>query len=317
MLGSDAKTETPHDHHGEVVGRKQVPLSVQAITQALAIQGVSASEKLLLLVLANYAGPDDTCFPSHRRLAAEGCLSERTVVRLLQSLEDRGLIRREARTRHDGSRSTDLIALRLGGDMVSGGGDTMSGGTDTVSPRSCQDVRGVVSPCQGGTDTMSPLTTFEPLPEPLEEPSGEPPTAREGALGGVVDQPIAVVETKPKAPSKRKVAPTMAEVDAFTELWRIYPRRVAKEAAITAYIAASRAGADPDEVLAGARAYAAERAGKDPDKTAHASTWLNGKRWLDEASPNFTPSPQQRSRQPWSALDQAIEGLDFEYGDHR
>ena len=140
-------------------------MSVQAITIALKLQGVTASEKLVLFVLANYADEAMRSFASMRKLSLDTSMSERTVQRTIKVLEDRGLLSRVARVRPDGSRSTDIITLHLdGGDKVTGGGDT-------VAPGGVNDDGGVVSQGQGGGVMVSPLTTFEPSLEPSEEPS--------------------------------------------------------------------------------------------------------------------------------------------------
>lgn len=79
--------------------------------------------------------------------------------------------------------------------------------------------------------------------------------------------------------------------DGFDEFWTAYPRRKnsSKADARKAYIRALKAGADPTTILAGANTYARDRNGHDQQYTAHASTWLNGKRWEtqhDEPAPN-------------------------------
>jgi len=123
-------------------------MSVQALSGALAIRGVSSSEKLLLLVLANYADEHLRSFPSHRRLAEDTGLTERTILSLMKALEGRGILSRQERRRADRSRSTDLITLHLGGEMV--------------SPRGEDVAPGVGKYTAGGGEMVSPPTTFEP-----------------------------------------------------------------------------------------------------------------------------------------------------------
>lgn len=69
--------------------------------------------------------------------------------------------------------------------------------------------------------------------------------------------------------------------DEFEEFWGIYPRRVAKLAALKAFTKARKI-ASLDDILAGARRYAAERANEDQQFTAHPASWLNAGRWMDE-----------------------------------
>jgi hypothetical protein len=69
------------------------------------------------------------------------------------------------------------------------------------------------------------------------------------------------------------------EEPLFEGFWLVYPRKVGKGAARKAYRHALKR-ASHAEILAGAKAYAASK--PDSQFTAHASTWLNADRWLDE-----------------------------------
>lgn len=137
----------------------------------------------------------------------------------------------------------------------------------------------------------------------------EPSDAGAGRQLALVEPPA-----KPKGKAKAKTAPTSAEQIEFDAFWAVYPRRVAKQPALEAWIDAVRSGASANDIVSGAQAYAGDRAGKDPDKTAHAATWLNAKRWTDEvtAPPPHGFNDNRPVRQGWSATDQAIEGFDWE-----
>lgn len=128
----------------------------------MVIRGVSASEKLLLLVLANYANESMSCWPSHKRLSDDACLSQRTVLTLLRSLEEKRIISRRERQREDGSRTTDVITMHFSGEVV-------SPPPETISPRGEAGDTGVGKQLQGGGEMVSPLTTFEPSPKPSDE----------------------------------------------------------------------------------------------------------------------------------------------------
>lgn len=85
-------------------------MSNEAINWAFR-QKVPSTEKFVLVVLADYADEEGSCFPGQKRIAEKVGGSERTVRRSLKSLEARGLIRRERRSRGDGSRSSDRYVL--------------------------------------------------------------------------------------------------------------------------------------------------------------------------------------------------------------
>lgn len=74
-----------------------------------------------------------------------------------------------------------------------------------------------------------------------------------------------------------------ADSAVFNLFWNIYPRKVAKQAAFKAFVKALETTA-LDVILDGARRYA-EDPNRTPTFTAHAATWLNAQRWLDEPLP--------------------------------
>lgn len=74
----------------------------------------------------------------------------------------------------------------------------------------------------------------------------------------------------------------------FDDFWDIYPRKASKSDAHKAWVKATKR-ADPSLIFTAAKRYR-EDPGRDPKFTAHAATWLNGDRWLDDALP--------RSRSP-------------------
>lgn len=113
------------------------------MSAAIGTRGISPTEKLLLIALANYADADDQCWPSNRRLCADTELSERTIRNGLKSLADAGLIERHERNRENGSRSADLFTLRLwaaraagggGANGAEGGGQSLPGGGANAAP---------------------------------------------------------------------------------------------------------------------------------------------------------------------------------------
>src|SRR4051812_20929516 len=79
-----------------------------------------------------------------------------------------------------------------------------------------------------------------------------------------------------------KIKPSKAELaEAFERFWRVYPKRVAKDAAAKAFAVALKSGVDPGELITGAMRYAAERSGENPKYTKHPATWLHAGCWQD------------------------------------
>lgn len=77
--------------------------------------GLTASERHVLLEVCNRASKAGRLFPSHETLA-EGCgVSRATVVRAMARLEALGWVSKERRRRRDGTRSTDLLHVHAPG----------------------------------------------------------------------------------------------------------------------------------------------------------------------------------------------------------
>ena len=86
---------------------------------------------------------------------------------------------------------------------------------------------------------------------------------------------------------KNKPANKLADSELqqrFDNLWEQYPNKKSKPKAFTAYKKAIKEGTTDDEILKGIENYKQEIEIKRTDKQyiAHASTWFNQKRWLDE-----------------------------------
>jgi hypothetical protein len=81
-------------------------------------------------------------------------------------------------------------------------------------------------------------------------------------------------------PPKPKASAVRAAPPGFDEFWAIFPRHVAKSAAVKAFEKATNV-VGVDTIIEGAKRYR-----DDPNRsdqfTAHPSTWLNGGRWDDE-----------------------------------
>lgn len=96
--------------------------------------------------------------------------------------------------------------------------------------------------------------------------------------------------TTPKPPSE--------EHERFAEFWEIYPRKVARKAAVEKFKTAVKESGDPQKVIDGALAYAKSVNGKPLDKIAHPTTWLNQARWDDEL-PIDNAASNDRLLNPW------------------
>lgn len=82
----------------------------------------------------------------------------------------------------------------------------------------------------------------------------------------------------------------------FTEFWSVYPRRIGKGAAKTAWPTALKK-AEPVDIILGAKSFAVCCQGQDQNFIPYPATWLNAERWADEqAKPTTAPNAWMRRR---------------------
>jgi hypothetical protein len=101
--------------------------------------------------------------------------------------------------------------------------------------------------------------------------------------------PIPPKEITPPSRELRSLESSRARA-AFVEFKKIYPKRSGAQPWTPAekkFLTVCREGISPDEILAGAAAYARSEAADDPKFVAQAITWLNQKRWADDYPPRL------------------------------
>jgi hypothetical protein len=97
------------------------------------------------------------------------------------------------------------------------------------------------------------------------------------------------------APAALAAVPDPDPVDvAFEAWWSSYPRKVSKARARKAYAAAGRSAAARAAIAAGLEAQLAGLRARPMDKIPHPTTWLNQRRWEDEAE-HAVPVPSVSS----------------------
>lgn len=84
----------------------------------------------------------------------------------------------------------------------------------------------------------------------------------------------------------------MDHTAAFQAFWAVYPKRVARLAAMKAYAKALRL-ASAEQILAGVERYTQSK--PDWQQWAYPASWLNAGRWLDE--PDAQPVPRRQAAQ--------------------
>jgi hypothetical protein len=94
----------------------------------------------------------------------------------------------------------------------------------------------------------------------------------------------------------------MSMAEDFATFWNLYPKKVARLAAEKAYQRARKI-ATADEILAGLDRYR-QHMSHNPQYRPHASTWLNGGRWLDR----YDDDPPIAAGEDWFAECTRVHG---------
>jgi hypothetical protein len=160
---------------------------------------------------------------------------------------------------------------------------------------------------EGGQENpRSAETLSEGSRDPVERERGRGRGRGRGEVVPVEENSTSTDQKHTRA--KRETAPA-----GFDEFWDAYPRRTAKRAAQTAYVAAVKRGAEPAEILTATRRFATATRGTEPRFIPHPATWLNQGRYDDDPStalaiaagqgPTRVPTTTQRVQAALSLLD--------------
>lgn len=227
----------------------------------------SPTRKVLMLLVADYADEDWSCYPGQATLAERTELGERTVRRLLAELEEEGWLRRERRQRPDGYRTSDRIFI------------LRDGPSEQPATVAAPDL-----PANEAAPYRPPDAALPASVAAQEEPSVEPP----------VEPPVLFRAPATIPPPRQGHGPGWDLT--FTAFWDVYPRKAGKAAARRAWDKAlRRVHGNADVIVAGAMRYR-DDPNREPEYTAHATTWLNQDRWEDEPLPARSSSMNRTER---------------------
>ena len=149
--------------------------------------GLTASERHVLLELCNGANRFGRLFPAHETIARNVGCSRATVIRAMARLEALGWVTKERRRRRDGTRSSDM--LRVAAPTVAKAPDRIlplmavvsSTDVDKVAP--CNSVK--VAPCDTGPGQQSRTMQQQ---TPIKDSNLDPATRR-SAISPVANSP--------------------------------------------------------------------------------------------------------------------------------
>lgn len=225
---------------------------------------LTASECAVLAMLALMADEDGACWPKQGTVADRVRLHVDTVKTVLRDLHTKGLIRKEKRTRDDGSQTSSMLVMTFPpADLKSEKGGVSPPTPGRMTPKT-DEAPGAMRP--GGAGADDPPHESSPEDIPPKSPKGDLPASIRAVAGKI-----------------RDATPKAALHDASVgDIGRALKRAVDD-------------GADPDEVAAALRAYYADpdnareggRFAKAPHRMIQADRWRT---WVPDLIDAVIPS---------------------------
>lgn len=259
-------------------------LAAGYVTHSPAGDHLKASSISTLKALAFCTGKaSNACYPSIQTLQEMTGHSENTVRAALKELETLGFITRTARVGASNIYTLQIEVMRSAHRRRRWSNTYEAG--DPYTPGS--NITTTVEELDDSERPAAPAGTVEPLAE-----TPAPAT---------VDAPAPVqAELIPAAPVKKKTkkgSTTPALDEAFNEFYKdTYPRKMEPLKARRAFEKAVKNGADPREIIEGARRFAAATAAKGKNYIPYPASWLNAGGWMNEAGDiaPVEPTPWQK-----------------------
>jgi hypothetical protein len=114
-------------------------MSIECLNQALKVEGLTPTKKLILVILGNYADEKGTCYPSYGHIAKMiGLKDTKGVQKTIKEFEELGYLQIEHRTTINGGYTSNRYHLRIGmGLETPRGADTMREGV--LEPSNTKD----------------------------------------------------------------------------------------------------------------------------------------------------------------------------------
>lgn len=246
-------------------------LAAGYVTHSPAGEPLTTAQMATLKALAFCTGEhSNACYPAVQTLREMTAVSVNTIRAALKDLEAMGFITRTRRAGTSTVYTLQIDAMRAVHRRRRWANTTTAGDPYTV------------------TDTV---TVVEELP--IEEQAvnvkrinfAEAPVA--ATAPATEDAPAPVQAELIPAPAKKKTKKgdtTPALDEAFEEFYyRSYPRRMEPLKARRAFEKAVKNGADPRDIIDGARSFAAATAAKGKTYIPYPASWLNAGGWMNNA----------------------------------
>lgn len=238
-------------------------MSHKATNWAIEQRGLKPTAKVVLFHLADRHNPDNGCFPSQERLAADCEISRSSLNKQLAVLEARGLLRRIQRRSETTKRQ---LSTRYVFPFEDGFDDVPPAPTPVEDkPKDPAPQLGLELPCPDSGHGAVSSFDAKPCPENDESRVQNLDT-------NLVREPL-------REPC---VCGDGADIEkGFREFWEIYPRNRDLAKSKDLFDKAVQSGVRINVILNAANRYRAENAGNKAMYLAYADNWLDARRWED------------------------------------
>jgi len=256
-------------------------------------QGLTTTQKLVLLRLADSADDDGYCWPSHRLIALDVGIKDRALRYVLRDLEALGHLTIEARQRQNGAQSSNGYRLALEAQSVA----TPPGNQLPPPPGNQLPPEDPVRknpPGEEDPPVAVPKTAHRHPPSGGGQAASAPsePQAAGNLTFDASFGPGKAGTESGATPNSGGPPPGKHERNSngFESFWEAYPRKVGKGQARKAWLKLRPDRELQGVILAAVRAQSVAGAQLERGKSSsdgrsvvpHPSTWLNGQRWEDE-----------------------------------
>lgn len=240
-----------------------------------------------LKALAFCTGTHSTaCYPSVRTLQEMTGHSARTIRAALNDLEEIGFITRAARAGTSTVYALQIDVMRAHHRRRRWTETRDTGNPYTSDPNAVTVVNEI--PVEEQSVNVKRINFAEASVEAPEPPATEPVPAP------VQDE---LIPAAPVKKTKKRSTTTAALDEEFDEFYkRAYPRKMEPLKARRAFEKAVKNGADPRDIIEGARRFAAATAAKGKTYIPYPASWLNAGGWMNEAGDiaPVEPTPWQK-----------------------
>lgn len=225
-------------------------MSHQATNWAAELRGIPPMAKLVLLRLADRADESGICYPSQRRLAAECCITERTVRNAITDLISRGLVIIHIPSTPRGDTTRYRLTFANTPEPRSGG--EPHSGEEQTAPRGGTTFRGEGNhvPVTPEPRSAKPSVNHQGT---LREPSVDKNQSRPECPPDA-SEPTSATNTPSAKQNPAKVVRTLrnqSPKDRFEEFLSVYPKRTNQpHKARKAWLSTARQPHNAEDIIA-------------------------------------------------------------------